>query len=40
MATSVSVYLGWLSVIESGDRDEDGDLSGDDGDYDCCSRFR
>ncbi len=29
MATSVSVGLGWLLVIESGDGGEDGDLIGD-----------
>ena len=34
MATSVSIGLGWLLVIESGDRGEDGDLIGDSGDYD------
>ena len=40
MTASVSVGLCWLLIIELGDRDEDGDLSGDGGDYDCCSRFR
>ena len=39
METSVSVGLGWLLVIDSGDRGEDGDIIGDSGDYDCYSRF-
>ena len=32
METSVLIGLGWLLVIELGDRGEDGDVIGDSGD--------